>query len=235
MKLLLISNSTNAGEEYLRYPLGEIEKFLKTNAVTEVLFIPYAAVTFSYDEYERRVAERLSEIGISVRSVHKFENQAAAVAEAQAVCVGGGNTFALTKRMQEEGLMEAILKRLKGGMPYVGWSAGSNVCCPTICTTNDMPIVEPSSFNAIGAVKFQINPHYLDAHAEGHAGETREQRIGEYIVANPERWVVGLREGCMLNVDGTKMELIGPRTMRIFKNGVQTYEVKAGDDLSFLM
>ena len=131
--------------------------------------------------------------------------------------------------------MSAILKRVKGDVPYVGWSAGSNVCCPTICTTNDMPIVEPKSFKAIGAVKFQINPHYLDANPEGHAGETREQRIEEYIEANPRRYVVGLREGCMLRYVDGKLELIGSRPMRIFKKGVATYEVQPGDDLSFLL
>ena len=161
MKLLLISNSTNAGEPYLQYPLPEIARFLK--GVREVVFVPYAAVTFSYAEYERRVAARFAELGIRLRSVHRAADAAHMIRHAEAVCVGGGNTFALTKKMQEQGLMKALLARIRGGMPYVGWSAGSNVCCPTIRTTNDMPIVEPESFRAIGAVKFQINPHYLDA------------------------------------------------------------------------
>ncbi len=233
MKLLLISNSTNAGEPYLRYPLPRIGEFLK--GVKEVVFVPYAAVTFSYSEYERRVAERFAEIGIRIRSIHHATNPARMIREAEAICVGGGNTFALTRKMQEQGLMPAILRKLKAGTPYVGWSAGSNVCCPTICTTNDMPIVEPESFRAIGAVKFQINPHYLDANPEGHAGETREQRILEYIQANPRRWVVGLREGCMLRYEEGHLELIGPRPMRIFKKGIEPYEVHAGDDLSFLL
>lgn len=233
MKLLLISNSTNAGEPYLQYPLPEIAKFL--HGVKEVVFIPYAAVTFSYAEYERRVQARFAELGIRVRSVHRVTDAARLVRRAEAICVGGGNTFALTKKMQEQGLIAAILGRIKAGTPYVGWSAGSNVCCPTICTTNDMPIVEPLSFKAIGAVKFQINPHYLDANPEGHAGETREQRILEYIAANPRRYVVGLREGCMLRYEEGRMELIGKRPMRIFKKGVESFEVKAGDDLSFLL
>ena len=194
MKLLLISNSTNAGEEYLRYPMPEIGRFLQ--GVSEIVFVPYAAVTFSYAEYEKKVQARLSELGIRVRSVHRAKDPARMVREAEALCVGGGNTFALAKKMQEQGLMAAILRKIKAGTPYVGWSAGSNVACPTICTTNDMPIVEPQSFRAVGAVKFQINPHYLDANPEGHAGETREQRILEYIEANPRRWVAGLREGC---------------------------------------
>ena len=233
MNLLLISNSTNAGEQYLQYPIQNIASFLQ--GVSEVVFIPYAAVTFSYAAYEAKVQARFNEIGIKVRSIHRSKNPRRMIREAQAICVGGGNTFALAKKMQEQGLMTAILRKIKEGTPYVGWSAGSNVSCPTICTTNDMPIVQPESFKAIGAVKFQINPHYLDANPEGHAGETREQRIEEYIEANPRRWVVGLREGCMLHLHYGVMELIGPRPMRIFKKGVETFEVKAGDDLSFLL
>ena len=233
MKLLLISNSTNAGEEYLKYPVENIGRHLQ--GVCEIVFVPYAAVTFSYDEYERKVQKRFDEIGIRVRSIHRAADPRKAIREAEAICVGGGNTFALAKKMQEQGLMTAILRKIKDGTPYVGWSAGSNVCCPTICTTNDMPIVEPQSFQAIGAVRFQINPHYLDANPEGHAGETREQRILEYIEANPRRYVVGLREGCMLRLENGRLELIGSRPMRIFKKGIEPFEVKAGDDLSFLL
>lgn len=233
MKLLLISNSTNAGEEYLRYPLPEIGRFLA--GIHEIAFVPYAAVTFSYAEYERKVQARFAELGIRVRSVHRTKDLAAMIRTAEAICVGGGNTFALARKMQQQGLMQAILRRIKAGTPYVGWSAGSNVCCPTISTTNDMPIVEPESFRAIGAVKFQINPHYLDANPAGHAGETREQRILEFIEANPRRWVAGLREGCMLRLEGERLELIGNRSMRLFRKGVETFEVQPGDDLSFLL
>ena len=233
MNLLLISNSTNAGEEYLKYPIAEIAKTLK--GVSEVVFIPYAAVTFSYDEYEAKVQARFNEIGIKVKSIHHAVNKRNFLRNAEAVVIGGGNTFALLKRMQEEDLLDVIHRRVKGGMPYVGWSAGSNVTCPTICTTNDMPIVQPKSFRAIGLVSFQINPHYLDANPEGHAGETREQRILEYLEANRSRYVVGLREGCMLRIDDNGIELIGSRPMRIFKKGQPTYEVNPGDDISFLL
>ena len=233
MKLLLISNSTNAGEEYLRYPLPEIGRFLA--GIHEIAFVPCAAVTFSYAEYERIVQARFAELGIRVRSVHRTKDPAAMIRTAEAICVGGGNTFALARKMQQQGLMQAILRRIKAGTPYVGWSAGSNVCCPTISTTNDMPIIEPESFRAIGAVKFQINPHYLDANPAGHAGETREQRILEFIEANPRRWVAGLREGCMLRPEGERLELIGNRPMRLFRKGVETFEVQPGDDLSFLL
>ena len=233
MNLLLISNSTNAGEEYLKYPIAEIAKTLK--GISEVVFIPYAAVTFSYDEYEAKVQARFNEIGIKVKSIHHALNKRNFLRNAEAVVIGGGNTFALLKRMQEEDLLDVIHRRVKGGMPYVGWSAGSNVTCPTICTTNDMPIVQPESFRAIGLVSFQINPHYLDANPAGHAGETREQRILEYLEANRSRYVVGLREGCMLRIDDNGIELIGSRPMRIFKKGQPTYEVNPGDDISFLL
>ena len=233
MNLLLISNSTNAGEAYLKYPIAEIQKTLA--GVTEVVFIPYAAVTFSYEEYERKVQERFDEIGIKVRSVHRALNKRNFVRHAQAIVIGGGNTFALLKKMQEEDLLDVIFRRVRAGVPYIGWSAGSNVTCPTICTTNDMPIVEPQSFRAIGLVPFQINPHYLDANPAGHAGETREQRILEYLEANRSRYVVGLREGCMIRIEGESIELIGSRTMRIFKKGIETYQVKPGDDISFLI
>ncbi len=233
MNLLLISNSTNAGEAYLKYPINKIGKFL--DGVSEIIFVPYAAVTFSFDQYEAKVQERFNEIGIKVRSIHTCQNPLEAVANAEAICVGGGNTFALTKAMQELGLVEAIAARVKEGAKYVGWSAGSNVTCPTLCTTNDMPIVEPASFKLMGLIPFQINPHYLDANPEGHAGETREQRILEYIAANKDMYVAGLRESCMMEYSDGKLELIGPKPMRIFKYGEEIREVNAGDDISFLL
>ena len=233
MNLLLISNSTNAGEAYLKYPIQEIAKTLE--GIDEVVFVPYAAVTFSYDEYEAKVQNRFNEIGVKVRSIHHAINKRNFIRHAKAIVIGGGNTFALLKKMQEEELLDMIFHRVKAGVPYIGWSAGSNVTCPTICTTNDMPIVQPESFRAIGLVSFQINPHYLDANPEGHAGETREQRIKEYLEANRSRYVVGLREGCMLRINDEGIELIGSRSMRIFKKGQETYEVQPGENIDFLI
>ena len=233
MNLLLISNSTNAGEAYLKYPIQEIAKTLE--GIDEVVFVPYAAVTFSYDEYEAKVQDRFNEIGVKVRSIHHAINKRNFIRHAKAIVIGGGNTFALLKKMQEEDLLDMIFHRVKAGVPYVGWSAGSNVTCPTICTTNDMPIVQPESFRAIGLVSFQINPHYLDANPEGHAGETREQRIKEYLEANRSRYVVGLREGCMLRINDNGIELIGSRSMRVFKKGMETFEVQPGENIDFLI
>lgn len=233
MKLLLISNSTNAGEAYLQYPINQIGKFL--DGVRKVAFVPYAAVTFPYEEYEAKVQARFRDIGIEVISVHRSDDPVQAVQDAEAVVVGGGNTFALTRKMQETGLFDAIRRRVLDGMPYVGWSAGSNVACPTIGTTNDMPITEPESFRAMGLIKFQINPHYLDANPAGHAGETREQRIEEYIAMNRDVYVAGLREGCMLHFEQGRLELIGPRPLRIFHFAEAPREVMSGEDLGFLL
>ena len=216
MRLLLISNSTNAGEEYLDYPKYHIMDFLGERTL-DCLFIPYAGVTISFDDYESRVRERFSEIGHAVRSIHHEQDPRKAVRMAEAIVVGGGNTFHLIKIIQEKGLIEPVREKVQAGTPYVGWSAGSNVVCPTIRTTNDMPILEPESFRAFHLVPFQINPHFTDQNPPGHAGETREERIMEYLAANPQDTVLGLREGCMLRVEGNSMRLIGDRTVRLFR------------------
>lgn len=234
MRLLLISNSTMAGEAYLDYPKHEIQKFLGKKPVT-ALFLPFAAVTFSYDEYCQKVEERFSEVGHHITGIHTFDDPVKAVEEAEAIVVGGGNTWQLVRKMHEQNLMEAIRKKVIDGTPYIGWSAGANVACPTLRTTNDMPVVDPLGFDCINLVPFQINPHYLDAHAQGHAGETREQRIEEFIELNPDVYVAGLREGTMFRLEGDKLELIGKMSCRIFKKGETPKELSEGDDFSFLM
>jgi len=233
MRLLLISNSTNSGEAYLEYPKNNICSFLKKDNVNEVLFIPYAAVTFSFDDYVSKVQERFNEFGIKVKGIHNEKDPIEAVKNAEAIVVGGGNTFQLMKMVIDAGLVDIVREKVINGTPYIGWSAGSNLACPTICTTNDMPIVEPANFNAFNLVPFQINPHYIDTHPEKHAGETREQRIEEYIVANPNRYVVGLREGCMLIYEDNELKLIGNKPARVFKYGKQPIEVE--NDLTFLI
>ena len=197
MKLLLISNSTNPGEAYLDYPKKNIREFLG-NKAKNAIFIPYAAVTFSYDEYEEKVNNRFAEIGHQVTGIHRFINPIEALENAEAIVVGGGNTWKLVKTLQEKSLMKVIKKQVKKGIPYIGWSAGSNIACPTLRTTNDMPIVEPKKFKTLRLVPFQINPHYLDDNPANHAGETREMRIREFIEINRQTYVVGLREGTML-------------------------------------
>jgi dipeptidase E len=234
MRLLLISNSTNAGEAYLDYPKNDIRAFLGTKKI-KALFIPYAAVTFSYDEYEEKVRTRFNEVGHDVISIHHFTDPVKAVMDAPAVVVGGGNTWMLLKCLRENRLIGPVRKKVLGGTPYIGWSAGSNVACPTIMTTNDMPVTTPSSFRAFGLVPFQINPHYLDANPAGHAGETREQRIGEFIEVNRDIWVAGLREGTMFIVEGNRLTLKGPRNARLFRFGGEPAEAEPGSDLSYLL
>ncbi len=234
MKLLLISNSTMAGEAYLEYPKVEIGKFLGEKPVT-ALFIPYAAVTFSYDEYCQKVNDRFTETGHRIVGIHTFSKPAKAVEQAEAIVVGGGNTWQLVRKLHDQKLMNPIREKVFNGTPYIGWSAGSNVACPTLRTTNDMPIVDPKGFDCIGLVSFQINPHYLDDNTPGHAGETREQRIEEFLEVNPDTYVAGLREGTMLKLEHNRLELIGKRTCRLFKKGEPPRELKAGEDLSFLL
>jgi dipeptidase E len=234
MRLLLISNSTNPGEAYLDYPKHHIKKFLGPEPV-RALFIPYAAVTFSYDVYETKVSERFREIGHDVRSIHHFSDPVTAVNEADAIVVGGGNTWKLLKTMQDNRLIDPIRQKVISGTPFIGWSAGSNVACPTIRTTNDMPVIQPHSFNSLNLVPFQINPHYLDANPAGHAGETREQRIEEFTELNPEVFVAGLREGTMILYENDRLTLEGPRKMRVFKKGTAPEEFSHEDDLAFLL
>jgi len=234
MKLLLISNSTNPGESYLDYPKHEIKSFLG-NEPTESLFIPYAAVTFSYDEYEEKVNNRFSEIGHRVKSIHHFSDPLKAVQEADVVIVGGGNTWKLVRTMYEKNILQAIRNKVLSGTPYIGWSAGSNVACPTLRTTNDMPIVDPLTFDTLHLVPFQINPHYLDDHPANHGGETREQRIEEFIAENREIFVVGLREGTMLRYENESLKLVGKRPVRIFRHGQLPREISENDNLDFLL
>ncbi len=240
--LLLISNSTNAGEDYLAWPRRHLKSFFEEAGVKRVLFVPFAGVnlspeslTRSFGLYEERVATIFSEMGFSLTSVHREPDPVSAVNEAESIVVGGGNTFHLVMMMQELGLMEAIRRKVLQGTPFAGWSAGANVACPTMKTTNDMPVCEPPSFGCLDLVPFQINPHYLDANPAGHAGETREQRILEFLTVNRTTTVVGLREGCLLRVSGDSMTLTGSRPLRVFRYGQEAKEYSASDNLDFLL
>ena len=234
MRLLLISNSTNPGEDYLDYPKNNIKDFLGEKPINAI-FIPYAAVTFSFEEYEKKVNNRFAEIGHHVTSIHRYINPIEAIENSDAIVVGGGNTWQLVKMLQEKGLMKVIRKKVKQGTPYIGWSAGSNIACPSLKTTNDMPIVEPIKFKTLKLVPFQINPHYLDDNPANHGGETREVRINEFIEVNKEIHVVGLREGTMLLLDNDDLALIGNRKARIFKYDQEPLELSDEDDFNFLI
>ena len=207
VSLLLLSNSSSPGRPYLAHARGWIADAL--GSARRVAFVPYAAVTFPYDDYADRVRAALDGLGLELTGVHTSPDPADAVRQADAVLVGGGNTFALLRACYAHGLVDAVRERVAGGAPYVGWSAGANLACPTVRTTNDMPVVEPPSLDALGLVPVQINPHYTDAHPDGHQGETRAQRLAEFVAANPGVPVVGLPEGTAVRVDGGRAELLG--------------------------
>ena len=228
-----------AGEEYLGWPKQYIADFLKTNEVKKVTFVPYAGVGLSeeslnasYDVYTQRVSDVFGNLGFEIESVHNAADPVAMVNASEAIAVGGGNTFHLVAMMHETGIMQAIKAKAEKGTPYMGWSAGSNVACPSLMTTNDMPIIQPESFNCLNLIPFQINPHYLDANPEGHGGETRQQRIEEFLVVNKKMKVLGLREASLLFVEGDLMKLVGSRDLRLFEFGKDPVEYPSGSDMS---
>lgn len=235
MQLLLLSNSTNAGEVYLGWPREILKNFIAKNKIKSCLFVPYAGVTVGWDDYAARVGDVFSQWGCEVRSVHAVNDPVLTVSKAECIVVGGGNTFRLVQMMQDTGIMAAIREKAIAGTPFIGWSAGSNIACPTLRTTNDMPVIQPASFNTLNIIPFQINPHYLDANPEGHGGETREQRINEFQALNPEVVVVGLREATALHLEGKNLHLLGNRPMRLFKHALEPIELKPGDNVNFLM
>ena len=250
MKLLLISNSTNYKEPYLGWCQPLLEEFMQGMG-KNVAFIPYAGVDVagkvypaSYDAYTERVQNVFKQFGKKINSVHAAKDPAKVIEKADIIVVGGGNTFHLVAELHRNKLIEPIRRKVMEGTPYIGWSAGSNVACPTLCTTNDMPIVQPESFETLNLVPFQINPHYLDPHPEidkmiKHGGETRQDRLNEYLAVNQKMTVVGLREACALWVNGNQLYLRGGKPMIVFRydaeKGIQAEELEPNSDVSFLM
>ena len=233
-RLLLLSNSTNFGEPFLHYPLRIIRDFLGSG-IHKALFVPYAAVRTSYDDYAARVSERFGEIGCSVASIHEAGNPVFALEEAEAVVIGGGNTFQLLTQLYAHELVAPLTDRVLKGLPYIGWSAGANVACPTIRTTNDMPIVQPPSLQALSLIPFQINPHYTDSILPNHQGETRAERLLEFVHLNPGVRVLGLREGSVLKIEGSSMQLLGDKSVRIFEKNATPQEYPPHASLNFLL
>ncbi|HEY0976090.1 MAG TPA: dipeptidase PepE [Flavobacteriales bacterium] len=228
MQLLLLSNSTLPGTPYLSWPREHLAAFLGERK--RIAFVPFAAVTFPLDEYASLTQAAFAELGHELFSLHTETDKVKALQSADAVAIGGGNTFQLLRNMYSTELLRAIRVRVMGGLPYIGWSAGSNVTCPTIMTTNDMPITEVPTMRAMGLVPFQINPHYTDATLPGHGGESRDQRIAEYLAANPRSTVIGLPEGSLLNVQGDMMTVEG-KGLRLFRNGRPHIDVAGGTAL----
>jgi dipeptidase E len=223
-RLLLISNSTQHGRGYLDHVEAEIRDVLP--AVRSMVFVPFAM--FDRSAYAAKTKARLETMGFAVDSLDGESNPLISVERAEAIFVGGGNTFRLLKALQDLGLVDAIRRRVEAGMPYIGSSAGSIVAGPTLKTTKDMPIVQPASFEALGLVDFQISPHYLDPDpASKHMGETQEERIQQFLEEN-DAPVVGLREGAFLRVENEEVVLGGEASARIFRRGRSPVEAQTG-------
>ena len=230
-QLLLLSNSTNHGCGYLDHAMPAVREFL--GPVHRLAFVPFALQDHS--GCTARVRERFGREGIEVLGITPDPAGGAALAAAEAVFVGGGNTFRLLDRLQRSDLLDLLRTRAQDGMPYLGASAGTNIAAPTIKTTNDMPIVQPADFGALGLVPFQINPHYIDPDPSSrHMGETREERLREFLEEN-ETPVVGLREGAWLREAGASLRLEGTAGARVFRRGREPQEVAPGTALDELL
>lgn len=224
MNLLLLSNSSNYGEPYMQWCSSTITSFVKDSS--SIMFIPYAGVGLSYDDYTKKVNHALSSFDIQVTNLDNFDDKKNALKDSSAIFVGGGNTFHLLKMLQQLDLVETIQQVVANGVPYVGWSAGSNIASPTICTTNDMPIVEPKSFDSLSLIPFQINPHYTEKSIPDHGGESRIQRLTEFLAANPDQKVIALPESSYLVSNGIQLiyngksdgKIISSTEIKIVKN-----------------
>jgi len=230
-RLLLISSSRVHGSGFLEFCREAISEHFA--GVDEVLFVPYALA--DRRGYEALVADAFEPTGIKIRSIHHANDPLQAINGAQGIFVGGGNSFRLLKTLYDLDLIGPIREAALRGVPYMGSSAGTNMACPTIRTTNDMPIVEPPSLDALNLIPFQINPHYLDADPNSsHKGETRMQRLQEYLEENSVP-VAGLREGSWLEIAGETCWLRGDKDMILFRQGVDAVEINTGSDVSFLL
>jgi dipeptidase E len=230
--VVLASTSTLHGQTYLGYLLPVIKELF--SGIEEVIFIPYARPGgISHDEYTSRVTTAFAAINLRVRGLHTFENPVEAVQKGQAFFTGGGNTFLLVQQLHALHVMETLKAAVEGGKPYLGSSAGSNIGGVNMQTTNDMPIVYPASFQTMGLIPFNLNPHYMDP-IPGvlHMGESRETRIREFQVQQPLP-VVGLREGSWIRVKGGSVTLEGSESAKIFEAGKDAYELSVGKEIIF--
>ena len=228
--IIIASTSTIHGSGYLEYILPTLSSHFKN--VATVLFIPYARPSgISYDEYTSKAREAFATINIKIKGIHEFENPKEAVKNAQGIFTGGGNTFELVNQIYANDIFNSLQEVVEKGTPYLGTSAGSNICGVTMMNTNDMPIVYPPSFNTLNFISFNINAHYLDPiKGSTHMGETRATRIKEYHVYNSTA-VLGLREGSWLQVSGSSITLKGKLTARVFKQNEAPYEIESGSEV----
>lgn len=227
MNLLLLSNSILPGGSYLQYAIDSI--YNHCAGKKKCLFIPYAGVTISWDDYLQKVKTALSSIPISISGIHQYSDPLSAIIENEVIIVGGGNTYRLLQLCRQNNILSAIKEKIAKGSHYIGWSAGANLACPTICTTNDMPIIDPKGFEALGLIYFQINPHYNNELPAGHQGETRSQRLLEYLEINKNIKVLGLPEGNWLECFDVNVTLFGNKSAVLFEYGKEIKNISAGN------
>lgn len=220
MQLLLLSSSRVNNSDYLAPYMPWVKQALQ--GINELLFIPYAGVSSSYDEYLLKVQQAFKSTGIIVSSIHQHTNPKTALQNAQAICVGGGNTFHLLYQLYQLDIIDTIKERVTRGVPYIGWSAGANIAGASIKTTNDMPIIQPASFDALGFLPWQLNPHYQNFSPEGFHGETRDMRLAEFMHLNPTTPIIGLPEGSALHCSDNKLTLLGTAGGYLFQGGTKT-------------
>ena len=232
-RLLLLSSSRTPGRGFLEHARDHLKSHLGPKPL-KVLFIPYAAVNRSYTEMTGIAGEAFGALGYSLSSLHESPDPVAAVHAADAVAVSGGNTFRLLQLIQSQGLLQPLRERVRSGTPYIGWSAGSNLACPTIRTTNDMPVIWPSSYEALGLIPFQINPHYTELLPPEHQGETRDDRLKEFMHLNPGVPVLALRDPSALRLDSGHLSLLGSHGAKLFLGGA-IREVSPQESLQFLL
>ena len=235
--VLLLSNSRAPGQGYLEHAMTEITGLLGGGRGggrgPRLVFIAFASS--QPDQYTQLMRDTFGPLGITVEAAHAVADVPAAIARADAVFTGGGNTFRLLRRMRAAGALDPLRGRALDGMPYIGVSAGSNLACPTIRTTNDMPIVHPGPFEALGLIPFQVNPHYPYAEdPQARSGETRGERLAQFVEENDVP-VLGLREGTWLRVAGARASLGGVTRARLFRRGAAAHELDAGSDVSWLL
>lgn len=223
---LLISASSYQDTGYLRHCKNWVKDFLGESGKEEILFIPYAGVRRTNDEYEQKVIDRLK--NKNIKSIHHYEDKISAIKNASSIAVGGGNTFMLLYTLYKLNLIEPIKEAVAKGTKYFGWSAGANIAGKTMMTTNDMPIIMPKSFDSLNIFPYQINPHFISGKLAGHNGESREERLEEFLIANPKETIYALPEGTALLIEGSEAEVIGHSEILKFEYQKEIEKIEVG-------
>lgn len=223
---LLISASSYQDTGYLRHCKNWVKDFLGESGKEEILFIPYAGVRRSNDEYEQKVIDRLK--NKNIKSIHHYEDKISAIKNANSIAVGGGNTFMLLYTLYKLNLIEPIKEAVANGAKYFGWSAGANIAGKTMMTTNDMPIIMPKSFEGLNIFPYQINPHFISGKLVGHNGESREERLEEFLIANPKETIYALPEGTALLIEDSEAEVIGHSEILKFEYQKEIEKIEVG-------